>query len=1413
MMLRLAPQTLIFALFGLHAALAATQSDQPTAVFSHATFLLVVPILLLAQATEESRMAGTASPTSSLAWVALMFSQSMRARTILLAGTTEDVPFALEAAAWLCVITFTTVHFMTPPRPNAYMAVGGDVDNRRPPASMYSILTFGYMTDLMRAGVERPVSRKDLWELRPDLDASMLIAKFQRSYRPRYDSQSLWPFFRAVLPFLGIEYFIALGLLFVSVTIDLIQPQLLKQILAFINAGTDDPDFPTSYGWTVVALMALLAVVAPPIKEQWFHMMLCFALKIRTGLLGAVYSKSLRLSSSARQKYSQGQIQTLQSVDTEAVQALGRQSLVGVRGPIQLALVFYFLYRELGWAFVPGFLILLCSMPVQVALTEKAGVREKSRLEAMDKRIKWVIKNLRLLELENIRISLLYQAFAATVLQVQPQLIAIACFGTFVLISKDPLTPSRAFVSLSLLRLMSGPLNWIRGLFIASKKISISARRMNDFLRAEEVDRTGTRHRRFSAEEGDGSAVVIKEAAFYWSKEDAEEAPAVEIEDMTVKNGELVAIVGRTGQGKTSLLSAMLGEMFLRKGSASIYGTVAYASQQAWIISGSIRDNIVFGGKWDPMKYAMILESCALNKDLDLFPAGDMTEIGERGINLSGGQKARVAIARAVYADADIYLFDDVLSAVDMHVDSHIFKQVLGETGILRDKTRIFVTNGIHHLPAVDTVLFVKAGAIHERGDFRQLVEERGEFASMVEIMMADDEKMRGHNAAKVNAAVGELVVGSVDAKVDVRDLPPTYTQGLAVLKPPAPSGNVTPMPQPSAPLTQATGALTSEEDQGVGSAGFGAYKQYAMAFSLRGFAICFALAVASSAFSAASSWWLGEWSSAGEEGQTVRIWFYFGVYVGIIVFYAITGTLVTYLFRAVFALRAATVLHDHILNAIMKAPMSFFNTTPTGRILNRFSKDIETVCDDLPISFLDTLTEGIFVVSGIVVCTIATPLYIIVVLPLLYPYLWLQKYYLGASRDLRRLQATTRSPIYQILGESLDGLPTIRAYGAEEQFIGYLKSRVNLNNNAWETQLSSNRWFDVRIDTVGLLAMVISAALCVASRGKIEPAMAGLAITYAAATAGYLSFSVQDFCLLEVNIVAVERINQYVDCPQEAPSKVSPPPRVEWPEEGRLEFQGYSTRYREGLDLVIKDLTVTVQPKERIGIVGRTGSGKSSLILGLTRIIEPASGSILLDGVDLRSLGLDDVRKNITVIPQEPVLFATSLRENLDPFYEHTDEEVWRSLERSHMKDWASSLPLKLDTPVTEGGGNLSVGERQLLCMAKAVLRRSRVLVLDEVIQVMSEKCSSWYFVKATSSIDIRTDELIQRMLREEFPTSTVLCIAHRINTILDYDRILVMDEGRAMEFETPASLLARPDTLFAKLCRQYQDNVAGLS
>ncbi|RUS82898.1 hypothetical protein EGW08_009321 [Elysia chlorotica] len=487
-------------------------------------------------------------------------------------------------------------------------------------------------------------------------------------------------------------------------------------------------------------------------------------------------------------------------------------------------------------------------------------------------------------------------------------------------------------------------------------------------------------------------------------------------------------------------------------------------------------------------------------------------------------------------------------------------------------------------------------------------------------------------------------------------------------------------------------------------------------------------------------------------------------------------------------AVKAAGLLHAGLLVNILASPMNFFDTTPIGRIVNRFSKDLDTLDTVIP------LISGMFLMcffqtlSTLLVISLSTPMFLAVIFPLLFFYYFVQKFYVGTSRQLKRLESVSKSPIYSHFGETVTGAATIRAFKQEQRFIKDSETKVDNNQICYYPSIVANRWLAIRLEVVGNLIIFFASLFAVMGREDLSPGIVGLSITYAMNVTQTLNWMVRMTCELETNIVAVERIKEYTETPTEAPWVLEHNrPKPDWPQKGEIEFKDYKLRYREGLDLVLKGITCNIKSGEKIGIVGRTGAGKSSLTIALFRIIEAAGGQILLDGVDVSTIGLHDLRSKITIIPQDPVLFSGTLRMNLDPFEMYSDEQVWFALEHAHLKTFVSGLAQGLLYECSEGGENLSVGQRQLVCLARALLRKTQLLILDE----------------ATAAVDLETDALIQATIRTEFEGCTVLTIAHRLNTIMDYSRIMVLEAGQIKEFNSPQALLQNRSSVFHSMAK----------
>ncbi|KAG0053278.1 hypothetical protein BGZ83_001378 [Gryganskiella cystojenkinii] len=860
---------------------------------------------------------------------------------------------------------------------------------------------------------------------------------------------------------------------------------------------------------------------------------------------------------------------------------------------------------------------------------------------------------------------------------------------------------------------------------------------------------------------------------------------------LKVRRGALTAVVGRVGEGKSSLVGALLGEMHKYSGSVQVYGSVAYVAQSAWILNDTVRNNILFGREYDRERYLKTIMACALIPDFKMLVKSDKTVIGEKGINLSGGQKQRISIARAVYADADVYIFDDPLSAVDAHVDHHIFEQALST--ILADKTRILVTNGVSHLQEVDQIVVVKAGRISQDGSYEDLIQT------------ADGDLYRLIQESKVVAA------NRSDTKEEEEKDPDTaflanQTEGddkevKALI---GPFNNETEL-QPTFKHSESSKDEVKEDEieldetdevdneiETHGRVGWEVYKFYIStlgALGVFGFVI---MCLGNLAFNIMTQLWIQNW---GTENQR---WAYRGIrpahstqywlstYFAWVLVAALSLGFSVYYALVYIARKAAKCLHQSMLKAMVRSPMSFFDVTSSGKIVNRFAHDVSSIDIDLPLQFLNFILIAMMCINIFVFCIIATPYFAIIMVPLGYCYYWLGGFFLVSSRELKRLDSAARSPMYAHFGETLGGLVTIRAYQDADRFAIQATKLLDRSQQTGYLTNATSRWLQIMLDFLSALVLCLVALLAIVQRHSVQAGFFSIVLSQIGSLTMIMSRILSTFCIIETAIVSVERIREYSLLTPEA-RDVIPDSKIpeSWPQQGQITFSNYSTRYRD-LDLVLKNVDVTIAGGSRVGVVGRTGAGKSSMTMALFRIIEAASGSISIDGIDISTLGLTELRSRLTIIPQDPFLFGDSIRTNLDPFGTHTDPEIWTALESASLKTYVSSLSEGLSSMIENGGENMSLGQRQLMSLARAMLNKNtRVLCLDE----------------ATAAIDVETDNAIQRALRLEFKECTVLTIAHRINTIMDSDQILVLDKGCVAEFDSPNVLLQNKDSIFYSL------------
>eukprot|EP00899_Mesostigma_viride_P010623 jgi/Mesvir1/19562/Mv07034-RA.1 len=856
--------------------------------------------------------------------------------------------------------------------------------------------------------------------------------------------------------------------------------------------------------------------------------------------------------------------------------------------------------------------------------------------------------------------------------------------------------------------------------------------------------------------------VEVKDASFSWGSEEGGDKDC-QLTGITchIRDRQLLAVTGKVGCGKSSFLGALLGELHLKRGTMSVRGRLSYIPQQPFILAGTVRDNILFGSEFEESRYAQAVEVAALIPDLMEFPQGDFTEIGERGINLSGGQRARVALARAAYAQSDIVLLDDPLSAVDPAVARHLFSRCI--KGFLSDRTVVLVTHQLQFLPECDFVFVMKQGAIEHKGTF----EELKKVIDFSQILDADADDADG-------------------AKQGMR--PVASSRNIDVLSEASGDNAMWPSPLRAKKIMRRISmkakkgpSIVVDESKTVGGIKMRVVRAYTRYMGLPIFLFITTLMFIGQAGSILSDWFLSYWARSAPTRQRDLLWVY-GLLVSV-------TTVISFGRAAAFfhaAIGASSGLHNAMLQRVLCAPLSFFHTNPSGRILNRFSADLGIVDDMLPITLFNFWQVSFICLGSLVIVTMGVPWVAILVLPLFLVFLWLRKKFVTSSRDTKRIEAITRSPVFSFFSSSLQGLTTIHAFGVQPQFHAAFIDKLNRNSRAFYSWSVIQRWLGFRCDSLVAITVLTASLVAVIARDHLTHSLVALALTYSLQLSGLLQWTVRQSAEVENLMTSVERMVEYTELPQEAALDVAEtkPPR-DWPQAGAISIQGLTVKYDTSDEPVLRGISLEIAAGTKCGIVGRTGAGKSSLMLALFRLMEPIGGRVVIDGVDTSKIGLHDLRRKIAAIPQDPILFGDSMRFNLDPFQEYTEEETWRALEAAQLKDKAQSLEGGLYCTMAEFGDNFSVGERQLLCMARAILHKCRILIMDE----------------ATANADFETDFLIQKMLKEVFVGTTVLVIAHRMDTIIDSDTVLVLDKGLVAEYGEPKILLENPNGVLASM------------
>lgn len=1246
---------------------------------------------------------------------------------------------------------------------------GGEQICPERPAGVFSRIYFGWITPLLQRGYRKPITEKDVWKLDTWDQTETLTKKFQRSWGEETQKKKPW-LLRALNNSLGRRFW--LGGLF-KIGNDLSQfvgPLLLNHLLKSMERGD-----PAWMGY-IYAFLIFVGVTCGVLSEaQYFQCVWRVGFRLRSTLVAAIFRKSLRLTHEARKNFPSGKITNMITTDASALQQICQQLHGLWSAPFRIVMSMVLLYDQLGVASLLGSSILVLMVPTQTIVISKMRKMTKEGLQWTDKRVSLMneilasmdtvkcyawersfqsrVQSIRNEELSWYRRAQLLSALNSFILNSIPVVVTVVSFGTFTLLGGE-LTPSKAFTSLSLFAVLRFPLNMLPNLLSQVVNANVSLQRLEELFLAEEKILTPN-----PPLEPGLPAISIKNGNFSWDSK--AEKPTLSNIELDVPVGSLVAIIGGTGEGKTSLISAMLGELPpVADASVVIRGTVAYVPQVSWIFNATVRSNILFGSEFERERYWKTIDVTELAHDLDLLPGRDLTEIGERGVNISGGQKQRVSMARAVYSNSDVYIFDDPLSALDAHVGRQVFNKCIKEE--LQGKTRILVTNQLHFLPHVDRIILVSEGMIKEEGTFEELSRNGKLFQRMME------------NAGKMDEQENETV--NSDEKISKE--PANVVVETNDVSNQAKKGKLR------------KSVLVKQEERETGVISWNVLMRYKDALGgLWVVVILFTCYLSTEVLRICSSTWLKFWTDQSTS-KNYGPGYYIIIY-SLLAFGQVLVTLTNSFWLITSSLRAARRLHDSMLNAILRAPMLFFHTNPTGRVINRFSKDIGDI-DRQVANFMNSFLGQVWqLLSTFALIGIVSTISLWAILPLLILFYAAYLYYQSTAREIKRMDSITRSPVYAQFGEALNGLSSIRAYKAYDRMANINGKSMDNNIRFTLANTSTNRWLTIRLESLGGIMIWLTASFAVMQNGRAEnpaafAATMGLLLSYTLNITSLLSGVLRQASRAENSLNSVERVGTYIDLPSEAADVIEtsrPPPG--WPSSGTIKFEDVVLRYRPELPPVLHGLSFSVSPSEKVGIVGRTGAGKSSMLNALFRIVEVEKGRISIDGCDLAKFGLTDLRKALSIIPQSPVLFSGTVRFNLDPFCEHNDADMWEALERAHLKDVIRMNPFGLDAQVLEGGENFSVGQRQLISLARALLRRSKILVLDE----------------ATAAVDVRTDALIQKTIREEFKSCTMLVIAHRLNTIIDCDRILVLDSGQVLEHNTPEELLSNEESAFAKM------------
>ncbi|KAK9680179.1 ABC transporter transmembrane region [Popillia japonica] len=1296
-------------------------------------------------------------------------------------------------------------------------------------ANILSKLFFCWTFSFFKYGYKNDLEAKDIYNTQPpDLSEPLgnILEKNWNKELAKSKSEDRKPsLMKAIANTFFKQYALYGGVLFIQVIIlRTIHPLALAELINYFHRTTA---YTSLHGWLFAVAVVVISFVNCIIMH---HVTLgCFkiGMRCRIACCSLLYRKLLRLSKTALGKTASGQIVNLMSNDVQRFDiAAGFLHYLWIM-PVQAVVSAFVMYDSVGYAAIIGITAMLLQAvllqgylsKLQGTLRFKIAHRTDTRVKLMseitsgiqvikmyawEKPFEKVVQLARKLEIDCLAKTSYIRGFTVALMVFTERFTTYLTIIAYVLLG-NPLTSDKVFSLAQFFNTIQLYMAIFFPLAMSTfAEAIVSVRRLEDFLLLDESILSIATTEKISEENTKGS-IKIKDGRASW-------IPSPIIETLTnlnlnIKPGSLYAVVGSVGSGKSSLLQLFLKELPLSSGILEVNGNISYASQEPWLFVSSVRNNILFGQQFIRSVYSEVVKVCALGRDFEQFPQGDKTLVGERGVSLSGGQRARINLARAVYREADIYLLDDPLSAVDAHVGKELFEECIIK--YLKGKTRILVTHQLQFLKQVDQIIIVDNGQIEKVGTFEELSENELSYLKR----SASEEELE--KQPKENEIIRKRLVSiaSTESSVDheTENVEPVETQEL-----------------------MEKGAVSSS-----------LYKKYfnagAPIIALILLALLFIIAQMSSN---AADLWVTYWTNNEEKfyknqiqvvekeielnpttiisynmtdenstdienfddsNYTIedQLWdqfkneslytnipehsqdFYIYLYTLFIIGSIVLTTLRSLLFFKV-CMKASKNLHNTMFSNLLRATMRFFDVNPSGRILTRFSKDMGQIDETLPRAMLDAL-QIFMVMSGILVMVfIVTPWMIVPAVLLAVIFLYIRIIFLASGQDVKRLESITRAPVFSHVSASLNGLTTIRSSKAQYMVSKEFDVLQDQHTASWYLFLITTETFGFYLDVICVIFLaVVTFQFLIFDDGKTLSGDVGLVISQSLILTGMLQHGIRQTAEVASQMTSVERVLQYSNIEQEGAFESVPTkkPHRDWPKNGEVNFKQLYLQYTPSEAPTLRNLNIEIKPGEKIGIVGRTGAGKSSLISALFRLA-PIEGVISIDDIDTKEIGLHDLRQNISIIPQEPVLFSASLRHNLDPFDKCDDKTLWKALEDVELKDAIEDL----NQEVTEGGGNFSAGQRQLICLARAIIRNNKILVLDE----------------ATANVDPQTDALIQKTIRKNFKNCTVLTIAHRLNTVMDSDKILVMDAGEAVEFDVPHQLLNNPDGYLTKMVKE---------